>query len=180
MNLNITSRNFKLTSSTKGYATKKVSKLAKFLFDGAEATVVLSVEKHGYQAEVLINENGHQIQAVSKTSEINFAIDEVCEKMERQIKKYKEKISLKRKESIRDPEFAELEPRLEESDSDIDSEQIIEPEPLNMKPMTPEEAAMQLDILDRSFYAFVNSKSNEVNVIYKRKDNNFGLIEPVK
>ncbi|MCI4626683.1 MAG: ribosome-associated translation inhibitor RaiA [Candidatus Magnetoovum sp. WYHC-5] len=180
MNINITSRNFEITSAIKSYTEKKINKLEKFLSPVTETTIILSVEKHRHKVEVLINVNGHHIQAEAITSEMYSAVDEVMEKLDRQIKKYKEKVGSKRKEGSKVASEAEEGDTVIPHDEEKESIKIIKKEQLKVKPMSPEEAAMQLDLLERDFFVFKNDKSTDINVIYKRKDGDLGLIEPAK
>ncbi len=147
-----------------------MSKFSKYINNITDATVTLSVEKYRHKAEVLLKVNGLMIQAESITGEMYSSIDEVVDKLERQIKKYKEKISSHRKG--KDKEAASLE---QEKPVPL----IIKKKSFDIKPMAIEEAAMQMDLLDKTFFVFTNASSGAINVLYKRNDGNFGLIEPV-
>ncbi len=173
MNIIINGRHIDITPAIKEYAEGKIRKFDKFLSNISEAIVTLQVEKYRHKAEVLIKANGTLIQAESITEEIYSSIDEVVEKLERQIKKYKGKITSHRKESRKEV------PVSDEGMSD-EFGRIIKRKRFDMKPMNPEEAAMQMDLLDKDFFVFTNSQSDIINVIYRRRDGNFGLIEPAK
>jgi putative sigma-54 modulation protein len=138
--------------------------------------VTLSIQKYRHKAEVLIKANGMMIQAEGITGEVYSAIDEVAEKLERQIKRYKEKLTAHRKTETRTraAQASTETPAAEETGK------IIKRKQFSMKPMAPDEAAMQMDLLGKDFFVFTNDKTGDINVIYKRKDGNFGLIEPVK
>jgi len=174
MNIIVTGRHLEITPALKSYAEEKVGKFERYLSDISEAVVTLSVEKkYRHKAEVLLRVNGVLIQAEGVTAEVYASIDEVSEKLERQIKKYKEKLVTYRKGGARATESAEKAPAAETGT-------IIKNKRFDLKPMSPDEASMQMELLDKDFFVFINDISSDVNVIYRRRDGNFGLIEPVK
>lgn len=171
MNIIINCRQMDLTRNLKDYAEGKISKFSKYLNNITEANVILSVEKYRHKAEVHLKVNGSLLQAESITGEMYSSIDEVMEKLARQVRKYKEKIVSQRKnkgKSTVTPESTETIPL------------IIKNKSVDIKPMGVEEAAMQMDLLDNNFLIFTNASSGTINVLYKRTDGNFGLIEPIK
>jgi putative sigma-54 modulation protein len=171
MNIIITGRHLELTNNLKDYAEKKISKFKKYFNNVTEATITLSVEKYRHKAEVLLKANGVMMQSESITGEMYSSIDEVAVKLERQIKKYKEKLGTRRKGEEKSPvQFT----------SDEQSPSIIKRKSFDIKPMSPEEALMQMDLLEKNFFVFTNASSGDINVLYKRRDGNFGLIEPSK
>ena len=174
MNILVNGRHLEITPALKSYAEEKIKKFEKYSSDITEATVTLSVEKYRHKAEVLLKANGMLIQAESVTGEIYSSIDEVSEKLDRQIKKYKEKLISHRKGLDRN---TETEP---EPSSLHEGAHIIKNKRFELKPMSPDEASMQMELLDKSFFVFINDISGDINVIYQRQDGNFGLIEPVK
>lgn len=171
MNVIITGRHLELTGNLKEYAKKKIEKFKKYLNNIAEATITLSVEKYRHKAEILLKVNGLMIQAESVTGEMYSSIDEAMEKLERQVKKYKKKWRSYRKGEEKTPAALK---------SEEFSPAIIKNKSLDIKPMPAEEAAMQMVMLDKSFFVFTNASSGSINVLYKRKDGNLGLIEPPK
>ena len=171
MNVIINGRHMDLTENLKDYAEGKISKFEKYLANISEANVTLSVEKYRHKAEVLLKVNGLMIQAESVTDEMYSSIDEVTEKLERQVKKYKEKVASHRKK------MREAVPSLSE---DENAPMIIKRKSYDVKPMSVEEAASNMDMMDKNFLVFTNASSGDINVLYKRSDGNLGLIEPVK
>jgi putative sigma-54 modulation protein len=178
MNIIVNGRHLDITPALKSYAEEKVRKFERYLSDISEAVVTLSIEKkYRHKAEVLLKANGMLIQAEGVTGEIYSSIDEVSEKLERQVKKYKEKLQSFRKggktsEASRKPSLS--------ADKGQETGRIIKNKRFELKPMSPDEASMQMELLDKDFFVFVNDKSGDINVIYLRQDGNFGLIEPVK
>jgi putative sigma-54 modulation protein len=173
MNILVNGRHLEITPALKNYAEEKIKKFERYSSDITEATVTLSIEKYRHKAEVLLKANGMLIQAESVTGEIYSAIDEVSEKLDRQVKKYKEKLVSHRKSSGKAPETPDEPSPLHEV------ARIIKNKRFELKPMSSDEAAMQMELLDKSFFVFVNDISGDINVIYRRQDGNFGLIEPV-
>jgi len=171
MNIIINCRQMDSTRNLKDYAEEKIGKFKKYLGNISEATVTLSVEKYRHTAEVLLKVNGSFIQAESTTGEMYSSIDDVVEKLARQVRKYKEKNVSLRKNKSKSESFPESEETMPT---------IIKNKSYNIKPMSVEEAAMQMDLLDKEFFVFTNASSGNINVLHKRNDGNFGLIEPLK
>ncbi len=176
MNIIVSGRHLDITPALRDYAESKVKKFGKYLSSISEALVTLSVEKYRHKAEVLLKANGVTIQAESVTGEIYASIDEVIEKLERQVKKHKEKLTSRRKENRPASLPSSSLSSEEETTPDI---KIIKRNRFAMKPMTPEEAAMQMELLDKDFFVFRNAENGSINVIYKGGDGDFELIEPV-
>lgn len=173
MNIIMTGRNIEVTPVLRKYAEGKIKKFDRYISNITEAIVTLSVEKYRHRVEVLLKVNGYLIQAEGITGEIYSSIDEVVEKLERQVKKYKEKLVSHRKEG-RSSEIPIRALPIEETG------RIIKNKRFELKPMSPDEAAMQMELLSKDFFVFTNEISGEINVIYRRRDGNYGLIEPVK
>ncbi len=174
MNIIVTGRQLEITTALKNYAEKKIKRFNRYLSNISEAVVTLSVQKYRHKVEVLLKVNGVLIQAEGITGDVYSSIDEVAEKLERQIKKYKEKLVSHRKPEGKSA--AEFPTEALSSEGG----RIIKNKRFDLKPMSPEEAAMQLELLDKDFFVFTNDNSGVINVLYKRKDGNFGLIEPAK
>jgi putative sigma-54 modulation protein len=174
MNIIINGRQLDITPAIRSYSEDKIKKFDKYIPNINEAVITLSVEKYRHKAEVLLRVNGVMLQAESVTEEIYSSIDEVTEKMERQIKKHKEKITSRRKDS-RQETVTVPEETIPET-----SERIILRKKLEMKPMSPEEAAMQMDLSERNFFVFINDKTSDINVIHKTNTGDCVLIEPAK
>jgi len=173
MNIIINGRHLDLTPALKNYAEEKIKKFERYSSNITDAVVTLSIEKYRHKAEALLKANGVMIQAEGVTGEIYSSIDEVVEKLEKQVKKYKEKLVSHRKGEGKSSEPASQKPSQEIG-------VIIKKKRFDMKPMDPDEAVMQMELLDKDFFVFTNKLSGDVNVVYRRRDGNFGLIEPVK
>ncbi|MGB9710399.1 MAG: ribosome hibernation-promoting factor, HPF/YfiA family [Thermodesulfovibrio sp.] len=173
MKITIRGKNIDVTEALKQYIEKRVSKFERFLNDASEAIVTISTEKFTHKIDVLLKVNGHLIQAEGKTEDLYSAVDQVVEKLEKQVLKYKEKIQNKnKKEAVKYPTTAPQE--IEQV------KRIVKYKKFDLRPMSPEEAVDQMELLDKDFFIFLNSFTGDVNVVYRRKDGNFGLIEPAR
>lgn len=174
MQVTVIGRHIEATDSLKQYATEKFRRLDKYLPETMQVVVTLSViKKVHHKAEAAIKFNGLLVQASEETEEMYSAIDLLIEKIERRIKRYKEKLADHKHESAVKTQRAPLSPEPEEG-----VPQIIKIKRFDLKPMAPEEAVMQMELLDKNFFIFANAATGYVSVIYKRKDGNIGLIEP--
>jgi putative sigma-54 modulation protein len=176
MDITVTFRKMEPIESLKEYAVEKVSKLKKYLEDPMEAHVVLSVEKFRHSADVTLSVNGARVKGVEETGDMYSAIDQVMDKIEKQVKRHLEKVKSRRSDSVRGA--GEGVGEEDEAGAPLSDETEIEVEKIFAKPMDPEEAAMQLRLSNQDFLVFRNAKSREVNVIYKRKGERLRLIEP--
>ncbi len=177
MDIKVTFRHTEPIESLKAYAEEKISKIDKFLDSHAEAHIVLGVEKFRHQADVTLNLNGTIIKAVEETEDMYSAIDQVMDKLEKQVKRHLSKIRNHRSEHAKN-RAPGSDHELEDASVPSSDELIIEEEKVVAKPMDPEEAAMQLNLSNKDFLVFRNAKSNKINVIYKKTDGNLGLIRP--
>ncbi len=174
MRYTITGRNIDVTEGLKSAVYEKIGKLEKFFAPDTEAHVTLSVEKDRQKIEVTIPVKGSIIRAEQTSSDMYVSIDLVEEIIERQLKKYKNKI-IDRKQSGGDFFNQEF---IEKEYEEDDTIQIVRTKKFDVKPMDPEEACIQMELLGHNFFVFMNSETNQVNVVYKRKSNTYGLIEP--
>ena len=173
MRFTITGRNIEVTQGLREAVEDKLGKLDRFFAPATEAVVRLSVQKDIQKIEVTIPVKGHIIRAEESSSDIYVSIYLVEEILERQLKKYKNKL-IDKKQSA--PSFSEA--FLQEEASAEEEIQIVKSKKFAVKPMDPEEACVQMELLGHNFYVFLNADTEEVNVVYKRKGGTYGLIEP--
>jgi len=176
MQTSVTFKKLDPSDHLKAYVSEKLDRFDKYLYNPAEANVVLSVEKFRHIAEISINGDRLTIIGKEETEDMYSAIDMVLDKLEVQIKKSKEKIRERRggskaKELGTMTEASALEP--EDSTGELMVESI------EYKPMDVEEALMQLKLVNDDFLVFTNARSDQVNVLYRRKGGNFCLIQPI-
>ena len=169
----IIGRNIDVTPGLKSAVEDKLGKLEKYFNEDTEIHVALSVEKERQKIEVTIPVKGSIIRSEQVSSDMYVSIDLVEEIIERQLKKYKNKIIEKQQDAVA---FSKA---YVENDSDEDEEiKIIRSKKFEIKPMYPEDACVQMELLGHNFFAFINAETDQVNVVYKRKGETYGLIEP--
>ncbi len=169
MMISVRGKNIDVTNALKEYVEKKLAKLEKYL-DLSEAQVTLAVEKGTHKVEVTIPVNGMILRGEEETGDMYASIDLVVEKLEKQINKYKARFNKKSRGEGKSGQPAEEE--------NYEEPKIMKTKRFAVKPMPVEEAIMQMNLLGHSFFVFSNADTEEVNVLYKRKDGNYGLIEP--
>lgn len=173
MRITISGKNLDITEGLRSAVEDKLSRLEKYFTPDTIVNVTLSVTKKRYQKmEVTIPVKGNIIRAEQESNDMYVTIDLVEEVIEAQLKKYRQKlISQQQNVGSFKQEFIEAESAEEEE------VQIIRSKKFGMKPMFPEDACVQMELLGHAFYVFRNAETDEVNVVYKRKDGNYGLIE---
>ena len=169
----IMGKNIDVTPGLKSAVEEKIGKLEKYFAPETEVHVTLSVEKDRHKIEVTIPVKGSIIRSEQVSNDMYVSIDLVEEIIERQLKKYKTKIVDREKNS--DSFRQEY---IEKDFQDDEEINIVRSKKFSIKPMYPEDACVQMELLGHSFYVFRNAETDEVNVVYKRKGNTYGLIEP--
>ena len=174
MRYTIVGRNIEVTPGLREAVEDKIGKLDRYFTPDTEVNVTMSVQRERQNIEVTIPIKGSIIRAEESSSDMYVSIDLVEEVIERQILKYKKKL-VDRKQSS--PSFSDtfLQEDTPISDDEI---KIVKTKKFAVKPMDPEEACLQMELLGHSFYVFLNSESDQVCVVYRRKGGTYGLIEP--
>ena len=173
MNLVISGKNLDITEGLRSAIEEKIGKLERYFTDTTEVHVTLSTEKNRQKIEITIPMKGSIIRAEEVSSDMYVSIDLVEEVIERQLRKYKNKLIDKEQNA------AHLSQSFIEADDFEDEDiQIIRSKKFAMKPMDPEEACVQMELIGHNFFVFYNAETEQVNVVYKRKGNTYGLIEP--
>ncbi len=169
----ISGKNIDVTEGLKSAIHEKIGKLERYFTPETEVHVTLSVEKDRQKIEVTIPMKGNIVRAEQVSTDMYVSIDLVEEIIERQLRKYKNKlVDIKQSAAHLSKAF------IEDDVNEDDSVNIVRTKRFAMKPMDPEEACVQMELLGHNFYVFRNADTDEVNVVYKRKGNTFGLIEP--
>jgi putative sigma-54 modulation protein len=185
VNLTVKGRNLVLTDPISSYAEEKIGKLGKYLADATRCEVEMWAEKNPSIAnnqvvEVTIFTKGPVIRAREASPDIYASIDLVSEKLERQVKKYRGKLVARsqggHKEALVSEGFVSS-GESEEPEAETTAPLIVKTKHFMTKPMTPEEACLQLELVGHDFYVFRSSETNETAVVYRRRDGNYGLIE---
>jgi putative sigma-54 modulation protein len=174
MQTSVTFKNLDPSDTLKSYVTDKLNRFDRLLENPAEANVVLSVEKFRHIAEINIAGDRLTVNGKEETIDMYSAIDMVLDKLEKQIKKYKQKIR-ERRSASKVKNFAIEE---EAALPDEENERQVRVKNIEYKPMDVEEAVLQMDLMTDNFLVFTNARSDRVNVLYRRKDGHYGLIQP--
>lgn len=171
----ISGRNIDITDGLRSAVEDKLGKLEKFFTDDTEIHVTLSVEKERQKIEVTIPVKGNIIRSEQVSNDMYVSIDLVEEIIERQLRKYRKKI-IDKKQNAGTFQQAFIEKDFE--DENTNEIKIIRTKKFGFKPMYPEDACVQMELLGHNFFVFYNAETDQVNVVYKRKGNTYGLIEP--
>lgn len=174
MNITITGRKVNVCDSFKERVEKKLGKLDKFFNDDADCRVTVTVEKNHQTVEVTINTQGMYIRAEESAPTMEESLDRVVDVLVRQVRKNKTKLAKRLRPSA--SELSEL--NVPEQPEETESFNIIRSKKFEIKPMDVQEAVLQMNMLGHSFYMFRNVDTGEINVVYMRKNNTYGLIEP--
>lgn len=174
MNINVRGKQIKVTDALKDYAIKRVGKLEKYSDDFTDVQVTLSVEKGRQRVEVTAPLNSFLLRGEEETDDMYTSIDLVVDKLERQMEKYRKKIGKKRVKAVREePCF------ITEADEELfDNDSIVKTKSFPAKPMSIDEAVMQMNLIGHSFYVFINADTEQMNVVYRRKHGGYGHLEP--
>lgn len=174
MKTTIVGKQMNVSEDLKELVTKKLSKFDKFFREGAEAFVTFN-RRHGEEClEVTISANGTLFRAEKKSETFRNALDECIESIERQIRKNKTRLEKR----LREGAFEPAEGEAPAPDVEEERELIIRTKSFRIKPMTPEDAVLQMNLLDHEFFVFIDSVTENTCVVYRRHDGNYGLIVP--
>ncbi|AOT70013.1 ribosome hibernation-promoting factor, HPF/YfiA family [Geosporobacter ferrireducens] len=174
MKIKVSGRNLEVTDALRDAVTAKLERFGKYFKEDTEAQATLSVEKNRQILEVTIPINGSLLRVEEATEDMYTSVDRVIDKLNRQIEKHKTKLEKRyrghdtiRFENIPDIEAAER-----------NESRIVKTKRFAMKPMDAEEAVLQMELIGHNFFVFTNAETDDINVVYKRKDGHYGLIEP--
>lgn len=177
MNVTVMFRHMDSSEALKNYATEKTDRIRKYLTEPIEVHWVLSVEKFRQIANVTVAANGVTIKGEEETADLYSAIDMVMGKIEKQVRRYKEKIKNHKTNNFVKPISARLNVLSYEGAGEASEARVVRTENFFIKPMSVDEAVMQIDLLNNDFMVFTDSTSNNINVLYRKKDGNYGLID---
>lgn len=177
MKIIISGKNMEITSALKNIVEKKLQRLDRYFNPELKMHATLSVTKNRQTIEVTIPFGDVFLRAEESTDDMYASIDAVVDKMERQIRKQKTKLERRNYggDSVR---FVNVPDMNDEGRDEEGEAQIVKTKRFAIKPMSAEEAVLQMELLGHNFFVFQEAESSDVNVVYKRKDGNYGLIEP--
>lgn len=175
MKVTYTARKVNLRENFKQRAERKLLKFERLFSENAAANVVVTLEKNRQTVEITVKDNGMVYRAESTMNEMNDALDKVIDVLARQIRKNKTKLERKIKiGAIQD--FVEQTPDIDEAEDD--EYKVVRTKHIIVKPVTVDEAILEMNMVNHNFFMFTNADTDEVNVVYKRADGNYGLLEP--
>ncbi len=174
MQVEIHGNNIEVTDALRDYIAKKVGKIQRYFDFPLHPQVALIVQKENQRVEITIPlNNGRILRAEVNTENMYASIDQAVDKIDRQVRKHKTRINRKARQV---PE--ELMDGFTRETEEDDGPKLVRTKSFTMKPMDSEEAILEMDLLDHDFFVFTNAETDEVNVVYRRRDGNYGLIEP--
>ena len=178
MRVSVIAKNTTVTPALKDMIEKKLSKVKRYFNPDVEAKATLSVQKNKQKVEVIIPFSGILLRAEEATDDMYKSIDLVINKLERQIRKQRTKLTRKNHESLRYSQIDEV--AFEEDDNKVEEEDgtVVKTKRFGIKPMSLEEAILQMELIGHNFFIFQDFEENKINVLYKRKDGDYGLLEP--
>ncbi|MEW6183197.1 MAG: ribosome-associated translation inhibitor RaiA [Bacillota bacterium] len=175
MQMTVRGKNIEVTDALRKYVEKRLAKLDRYFNNFGEAQVALSVEREDHRIEVTIPVNGLILRGEEATHDMYAAVDVVVEKLEKQVKRYKKRFNRRVRQAVNSGIEA---PAPDLKEEPVEESDLVRVKRFAIKPMSIDEALMQINLLGHSFFVFTNAETEAVNVIYRRKDGNFGLIEP--
>lgn len=173
MKITYVARKVTLRDNFKERVERKLLKFEKIFSDNADATVVVTLEKNRQTVEITIKDNSMVYRAESTMPEMNDALDKVAEMLQRQLRRHKTRLSKRLRTGTLDDFFLDSLP--DESEEEIN---VVRKKQIPVKPVSIEEAILQMEMTGHKFYMFVNADTNEINVVYARDDGAYGLLEP--
>jgi putative sigma-54 modulation protein len=178
MQITTTFRHMEPSEALKSYAEEKLERVKKYIDEPIVVQVFLTVEKIRHMAEVTITAKGITIKAAEETNDMYASVDAVSDKIERQLRRFKERIKAHKPAS--DARERQVQKSIVEAQSieETQSPVVIKTKSFSMKPMSVEEAVMQMELLHKDFLVYTEASTENINVVYRRKDGNYGLIAP--
>lgn len=177
MELSFTFRNLEPSTELKAYIEEKLYKVKKYFDSPVEAQIVLKVEKFRHIADITLSSNGNKIKAVEKTDGMYSSVDQVIDKIEGQLRRLTSRKKEYKSENIKGEDYLAGDTKGQQDILSDSEPMITKTERLDVKPMDIDEAAMQIKLSKKNFLVFTNARSKNINIIYKRKDGNLGLIK---
>lgn len=181
MEIIVKGRHMEVTDALRTYAEEKIGRISKYFDQIIKIEIAFIDEKNPSIAnsktvEVTVFPKGPVLRAKESSTDMYASIDMVVDKLERQIKRYKNKTFKNTKSA---PKLGEIAAAAIAAEEETESPRIVKVKQIAVKPMDPEEATMQMELLGHDFFVFTNADTDEVNVVYKRRDSHYGLIEPI-
>lgn len=182
MRVTVKGKNVHVSDTLRAYVEKKLQKLNKYFSNIKDAQVTQSIQRNWHVIEVQVEGDGVFLRGEERSPDMYACVDAVVEKLEKQVKRFKGKLMHHPREGVGQAMAAVVTP-VEEPVEDLEEGEeplphVVRTKRFAVKPMTPDEAAMQMELLNHDFFVFLNGETDQINVLYRRKDGNYGLIEP--
>ncbi|MGO1580619.1 MAG: ribosome hibernation-promoting factor, HPF/YfiA family [Peptoniphilaceae bacterium] len=177
MKLKLLGKNLELTEALKDQAENKLSKIDRYFDNEVEARAVFSTQKGDHTVEITVFLPGTILRSEETTNDMYMSIDGAVDGLERQIRKYKTRLKRKYKNNPETIRFENIEDLELGANKEDDEPKIVKRKELNLRPMLEEEAVLQMELLNHNFFIFLNDKTQDVEVLYKRSDGDYGLIK---
>ena len=180
MQITTTFRHMEPSEALKSYAEEKLERVKKYIDEPIVVQVFLTVEKIRHSAEVTITAKGITIKAAEETNDMYASVDAVSDKIERQLRRFKERIKAHKPSSdtTRERQVQKSIVEAQSIEENSAAPVIVKTKSFSMKPMSVEEAVMQMELLHKDFLVYTEASTENINVVYRRKDGNYGLIAP--
>ena len=175
MKITITGRSIELTEGLKAAAEQKLGRLDKYFAPDTPVYVTMSLQREMQKCEVTIPIKGHVIRSEQATDDMYITLDLVADMIEKQLKKYRTRLVSRKMNAAESFAAAYLQQEEEPEEEEV---RIVRTKRIEMKPMFPEDACIQMELTGHDFYVFRNAETDEINVVYRRKGSTYGLIEP--
>jgi len=177
MIINVRGKNIEVTPALEEHIEKRLEKLDKFFDENTEIQIVLSLAGENHIAEATVFFNSLILRSEESTEDMYASVDMMVSKLEKQVTRYREKLKDRLQQGgVRS--FNEVLTSEEEEKEGKDEPQVVRTKRFILKPMTVEEAILQMNLLEHNFFVFMEAETGAINVLYRRKDGNYGLIEP--
>ena len=173
MAINVRGKQFEITPAIKDYVNKHIGKITHYFDNHGDVNVTLSAHKGQQSVEVTVNMHGYMLRGEEQSADLYVSIDKVVEKLERQIRKHKTKLEKR----YRGGGF-KADVIVPDDEQIIQDFAVVKNKRFSFKPMSTEEAILQMDLLHHDFFVFTNADNEDVNIVYRRKDGKYGIIEP--
>lgn len=173
MNIQVRGKNIEITPALKDYVAKRIGKVSRYFDDLGDISAILTVEKGRHIVEVTVPVQGMVLRGEEATSDMYTSIDLVIEKIERQIRKYKTRLARRIRGNAFKDDLVPVAREPEKDDSNV-----VKTKRFIVKPMSAEEAIMEMNLVNHDFFVFMDAESEKINVVYRRKDGQYGLIDP--
>ncbi len=178
MKIDLVARNVEVTDDLRNHLEKKLSKIEKYFEKGVPAQAVFFSERGRHTVEITLPLDGMVVRAQESTGDVYASVNQAVEKIERRLERYRARFQRRKREGRARARSVPAEEPAAPAGAETEEARVVKVKRFAMKPMTVDEAIMQMNLVGHDFFVFLSSETEQVNVLYRRKDGNYGLIEP--